>query len=1116
MAAGSTAGSAAKSGASSLMNKLNPFAAGKEFSMGRMMGGMGLGMGAQMATSAMTKNMKEGAGKDALNAGGSLASIGGMFGPEGAAIGFAVGALGGGIIGKIKEIQRRHEEAMAAIRSSTYLAADTMDVLGIKMQGFSRVNILAGNSAEKFQSKVETLVQKLTGSLKNTQDPDTKLGIKNLKSLVDKDKFSEAKQQMKTLYATSFAETGDAKKADALVLATMRAAGLTLQQRTQTFAVGKDEPDGTSGKKTWGRGQALQYSLSRAGQDPGQMGTTLFQATQTQGVKDFTAALKSLPQDTKDKFDNDSESIKGFISSISEANAGLGDLDQYLIDNGISGTNMARVSKLMQDGLNFSNREALALSQNLTKLNAIEAIRSVGENVRATLQPVIDAANKKDAAYQKVKAKQTQDSTDALNKQIKAEEDFIKAQEKKIKSIQKEMDHRQKLWDKKQQQIEQDQTLQNLAKQVNSAQASGDLIGQALAISDYNAELKKQNDLKAKQAADDKDQKKIDAYQTSIDTANTKINKLNDKISTLTKTQDTAAQSATHYGKDAEAAVESVIAQVDDGKITGKTSLVAALKGAGIPEKDIGKYAEKIVKDDNFGKLAAAAKGLNDVMAANKGMPMDTFKKQMILAELYAGGGKITPEQALADANKMTGALGSKPKPKKTGYNSLGTKLISMDGQSWTYAEGMNKGKPYSGTVYKKYNANQSTMNAQGNILRAADGGYISGAGTGTSDSIPALLSNGEYVVKASAVNKLGRGFLDGINQYANGGPVRLAGGTGGSTLSSGAPTANSSLFNIAKTQVPMFDGMWWRKAVVNPQFKIPFLWWNIVVKKVVPIFDKDWWKLNSAINAISPTNSLKIAKTIVPFFDLDWWKSRSMLPLQFSDFIDLSSTITAADLFDGATLSALTVSSLTLAGGASMAVTGTVSVSNFPASQAVTITSGDSIKIIPGATAIPVTGAFSAGIQAVKIDSGDSIKIVSSATAPIFAKISKVGTVTAGFADGGYISGAGGPTSDMIPAMLSNGEYVIKASAVSSYGKGMLDAINNKKFATGGLAKAYAIGGSVGNNDSSALNDNSVYNINVTAATNANPDDIAQAVMKAIQREKGSMSTNRYAGSIR
>ena len=38
--------------------------------------------------------------------------------------------------------------------------------------------------------------------------------------------------------------------------------------------------------------------------------------------------------------------------------------------------------------------------------------------------------------------------------------------------------------------------------------------------------------------------------------------------------------------------------------------------------------------------------------------------------------------------------------------------------------------------------------------VRRATGGYVSGPGTGTSDSIPAWLSNGEYVVKAAAVAK--------------------------------------------------------------------------------------------------------------------------------------------------------------------------------------------------------------------------------------------------------------------------------------------------------------------------------------------------------------------------
>lgn len=52
------------------------------------------------------------------------------------------------------------------------------------------------------------------------------------------------------------------------------------------------------------------------------------------------------------------------------------------------------------------------------------------------------------------------------------------------------------------------------------------------------------------------------------------------------------------------------------------------------------------------------------------------------------------------------------------------------------------------------------------------------------------------------------------------------------------------------------------------------------------------------------------------------------------------------------------------------------------------------------------------------------------------------------GFATGGYISGKGTSISDSIPAMLSNGEYVIKADAVRRYGTNFLDAVNDGKFA--------------------------------------------------------------------
>jgi hypothetical protein len=59
-------------------------------------------------------------------------------------------------------------------------------------------------------------------------------------------------------------------------------------------------------------------------------------------------------------------------------------------------------------------------------------------------------------------------------------------------------------------------------------------------------------------------------------------------------------------------------------------------------------------------------------------------------------------------------------------------------------------------------------------------------------------------------------------------------------------------------------------------------------------------------------------------------------------------------------------------------------------------------------------------------------------------------------FATGGYVSGPGTPTSDSIPAMLSDGEFVVKASTVDKVGVNALNHLNKTgtvgKFADGGL----------------------------------------------------------------
>lgn len=64
-------------------------------------------------------------------------------------------------------------------------------------------------------------------------------------------------------------------------------------------------------------------------------------------------------------------------------------------------------------------------------------------------------------------------------------------------------------------------------------------------------------------------------------------------------------------------------------------------------------------------------------------------------------------------------------------------------------------------------------------------------------------------------------------------------------------------------------------------------------------------------------------------------------------------------------------------------------------------------------------------------------------------------GTVPTSFAAGGMIRGPGGPTSDIIPVLASNGEFVMRAASVRHWGADFFDALNRfqpPKFAAGGL----------------------------------------------------------------
>ena len=83
-------------------------------------------------------------------------------------------------------------------------------------------------------------------------------------------------------------------------------------------------------------------------------------------------------------------------------------------------------------------------------------------------------------------------------------------------------------------------------------------------------------------------------------------------------------------------------------------------------------------------------------------------------------------------------------------------------------------------------------------------------------------------------------------------------------------------------------------------------------------------------------------------------------------------------------------------------------------------------------------------------------------------------GGSTNGSAYGGYVGGHGGSRADDVPAMLSSGEFVIQAPAVSKFGRGLFAALNQGVNPLAGMSPTTTGSGGAGV---------SIGSINVTSA---------------------------------
>jgi hypothetical protein len=221
--------------------------------------------------------------------------------------------------------------------------------------------------------------------------------------------------------------------------------------------------------------------------------------------------------------------------------------------------------------------------------------------------------------------------------------------------------------------------------------------------------------------------------------------------------------------------------------------------------------------------VAYNGRSLETTLTPNKSV-LDVFKNDMSAVSKLAISitGNVTLKQLRDD---LVAALGKTPgkAPKGTvefgpdtvktgtgktvfdGFKSAYSKgqgtMVSINGQTWYKFK--YDGKTYvsdnNGVDIRPWDETKKTMGAR---IKKAYGGYISGPGTATSDSIPALLSNGEYVISAKAVQAAGVPMLDRINKMAGGGMVsydvpKYSGGGRVRFSEGGLASSSSSLYNI-------------------------------------------------------------------------------------------------------------------------------------------------------------------------------------------------------------------------------------------------------------------------------------------------------------------------------
>jgi hypothetical protein len=239
----------------------------------------------------------------------------------------------------------------------------------------------------------------------------------------------------------------------------------------------------------------------------------------------------------------------------------------------------------------------------------------------------------------------------------------------------------------------------------------------------------------------------------------------------------------------------------------GREAFIASAQAMGLNKSQARQLAGEIMKIPSSKKTMIkmqtedAVAGLNSVISAMKKTPnsksvtVKTLSSSAIKA-LESVGFKVTHlKDGRVTVTAKTGTALSNIRSVQGARDRLSGKTITITTVKRTVMQTVRSGPSTTADALRKQAENFSAFGGQirkyaggGDVQSIPNGGYISGPGSGTSDSILAafgsgatgMVSNTEFVVQASAVRKYGVPLLDALNGgrlklagYAKGGPTK-------------------------------------------------------------------------------------------------------------------------------------------------------------------------------------------------------------------------------------------------------------------------------------------------------------------------------------------------------